>query len=142
MERLLADELRGRMDELPCLRVVMLGHSHGGVTVTSVTAALDETHGDRMLGVLIDRSAALYDRPASEMPVRTPLLNFFQTNEGWHGDFIGAPNVQNFDESAERAPLAPSEGGTGEGLVSHRTLDDAPATQSRAVDAIIEWASR
>jgi hypothetical protein len=140
MEQWLAHDLRARLDALPCLRVVMIGHSHGGTTVTSVTAALDGAYAARLYGVLIDRTVALYDRPAAEYPSRTPLLNIFQTNEGWHGDGADLPNVTNADESKEEAPIAPSDGG-GEGpaLVSHKTLDDSPAVQQLIEDAVMAW---
>lgn len=139
MEVWIAAQTGGRLAAQRCLRAVLIGHSHGGATVTSVTAALDATYGDRMLGVLIDRTVALYDRPASEMPVRTPLLNFYQLNEGWHGVPLDAPNVQNFDESLERAPIAPSDGGGGLAIVSHKTLDDATAVQARIVEGVLAW---
>lgn len=143
MEQWLAREIGVRMEAAPCLRAVLIGHSHGGATVTSVTATLDAAYGRRLLGVLIDRTTALYDRPATEMPSRTPILNFFQLNEGWHGVPLDAPNVTNYDESGRRAPVAPSDGGGPTlALVSHKTLDDAPEVQSRAVGEILAWAAR
>lgn len=139
LERLLIDYIAVRLDALPCARALLMGHSHGGVTVTSVTAALDDRFADRMLGVVVDRSIALYDRPADDMPVRTPLLNVFQTNEGWHGVHLDAPNVINVDESSETAPIAPNDGGGGPARVTHRSLDDSPGVQSRIFDVIRFW---
>jgi hypothetical protein len=124
---------------MPCLRAVLLGHSHGGVTVTSVGAAIEERYPGRLFGVLIDRTIALYDRPADEMPASMPLLNLYQLNEGWHGVALDLPNVTNVDESGERAPVAPSDGGGGPALVSHKTLDDAPDVQRRVVHAVMAW---
>ncbi|MHB8377009.1 MAG: alpha/beta fold hydrolase [Dehalococcoidia bacterium] len=140
MEQWIEHDVARRLDALPCLRVALIGHSHGGVTVTSVTAALDGRYAGRMFGVMLDRTTALYDRPATEMPVKTPLLNVYQTNEGWHGVPIDQPNVMNVDASREVAPIAPSDGGGGPALVSHKTLDDAPAVQRRVVDAVMAWA--
>ncbi len=142
MERWIAAELRARLSAAPCLRAVMIGHSHGGSTVTSVLAALDAAYGARMLGVLIDRTVVLYDRPAAEIPASAQLLNFFQTNEGWHGERIDAPNVVNFDESGEVAPVAPSDGGGGAAVVTHKTLDDSIGVQMRVAEAVMAWASR
>ncbi len=139
MEQWLESNLSQVLDNYPCLRAVLIGNSHGGVTVTSVTEVLDAEYGDRMFGVMLDRTIALYDRAATEMPERTPLLNLFQTNEGWHGDFIDAPNVTNVDASAERAPIAPSDGGGGVTMVTHKTLDDSPPVQRLVEDAIIDW---
>ncbi len=141
MEQWIERVLGARLDAMPCLRAVLIGHSHGGVTVTSVTAALDGRYARRMFGVLIDRTTVLYDRPAAEMPWHTPLLNIYQLNEGWHGMPIEQPNVTNIDASEELAPIAPSDGGgPGPALVSHKTLDDAPAVQQRVEDAVIAWA--
>jgi hypothetical protein len=36
-EEWIEHEVSNRLDDMPCLRAVMIGHSHGGVTVTSVT---------------------------------------------------------------------------------------------------------
>jgi len=141
LEEWLIADVRAELESLPCLRVVILGHSHGGATVTQVTSALDGAYGDRMLGVLVDRTIALYDRPVDAWPSRTRILNYFQTNEGWHGVPVDLPNVMNIDESAETAPV-PSLGGDGPvGIVDHTTLDDAPATQQRIVDAVMGWLS-
>jgi hypothetical protein len=136
MERWITNEVRQRMDANPCLRVALIGHSHGGVTVTTVAAVLDATYGDRILAVAIDRTIALYDRPAEELPARARILNIFQLNEGWHGVPIDVPNVTNVDESDEVAPIAPSDGGGADALVSHKTLDDARAVQSRIIEDV------
>jgi hypothetical protein len=139
MEEWLTRDITNRLEALPCLRAVLIGHSHGGVTVTSVAAALDGAYAGRVFGVLIDRTTALYDRDATEMPLTIPLLNVFQVNEGWHGSDIDQANITNIDDSAERAPVAPSDGGGGLALVSHKTLDDAPRVQQQIEDAVMAW---
>jgi hypothetical protein len=139
MEHWLEHYLDGRLSSTPCLRVVIVGHSHGGVTVTSVTAALDDQYASRMLGVLVDRSAALYDRIARELPSRTVLLNIYQLNEGWHGVPLNRANAVDVDESSARAPIAPSDGGGGLALVSHKTLDDSAEVQQRIEDGVMAW---
>lgn len=138
-EAWLENEIARRLDAMPCLRAVLIGHSHGGVTVTAVTAVLDGNYAGRVYGVLIDRTNILYDRAANELPESIPLLNVFQTNEGWHGNAYGRANITNVDESVERAPIAPSDGGGGLALVSHKTLDDAIAVQQRIVAAVMAW---
>ncbi len=142
MERWVTHYLAGRLDAMPCLRAVLIGHSHGGVTVTSVAAVLEGRYGGRMFGVLLDRTTALYDRNASEFPSRTRALNVYQLNEGWHGYRLDLPNFVNDDASAARAPIAPSDGGGAPALVSHKTLDDSPAVQQRIEDAVMDWAMR
>jgi hypothetical protein len=142
MERWIERYLAAALRDMPCLRAVVIGHSHGGVIVTAATATLDEQFGDRMFGVLVDRTDTLYDRHATEMPSVTPLINFFQMNEGWHGVSLGLPNVTDIDASTVRAPVAPSDGGGGLALVSHKTLDDAPAAQQGIVDSVMAWLQR
>ncbi len=139
MERWLAHDVARRLDDTPCLRAVIIGHSHGAVTVTSVTAALDGRYAARLLGVLLDRTTALYDRNARELPSRTRVLNFYQLNEGWHGVPLGQPNIVDVDASAARAPIAASDGGGGLALVSHKTVDDATAVQRAIEDAVMWW---
>jgi hypothetical protein len=139
MEALLAAEIARRLDAMPCLRAAILGHSHGGATVTAVTAALDTAYADRVLGVVIDRTTVLYDRADTEYPATTKLLNVFQTNEGWHGVPIDLPNVYNIDQSYERAPVALSDGGGGLALVGHKTLDDSTGVQRLIADAVANW---
>jgi hypothetical protein len=139
MERFLTAELARQLDVLPCLRAVIVGHSHGGATVTAVTAALDGDYNQRLFGVLIDRSTVLYDRNETEFPLRTKILNVFQLNEGWHGEPLSLANVYNVDQSYERAPIALSDGGGGFALVSHKTLDDAPGVQRLIADAVMTW---
>lgn len=132
-------EIARRLDALPCLRAVLIGHSHGGVTVTAAATVLEDRYAGRIFGVLIDRTDILYDREAAELPAVIPLLNVFQTNEGWHGNVYEQTNITNVDESGERAPVAPSDGGGGLALVSHKTLDDAAAVQERIVTAVMSW---
>jgi hypothetical protein len=139
MEQWVTHYVAQRLATVPCMRATLVGHSHGGVTVTSVTAALDADYGRRLLGVIIDRTTALYDRPAAEYPSTTTILNVYQTNEGWHGEPLRGANVINDDESAARAPVALSDGGGGQALVGHKTLDDSPGVQRRIEDAVMIW---
>lgn len=142
MERWLTLRLRERMAAMPCLRVVLIGHSHGGVTVTSAAAALeasDAATAPRILGVLIDRTDALYDRHPTELPTRVILFNVYQLNEGWHGVALGIPNAVESDESGAYAPVAQSDGGGGMARVGHKTLDDAPEVQQKVADGVLAW---
>jgi hypothetical protein len=131
--------LQRLLEEVPCARAIIIGHSHGGVTATAVATYLDEAYADRLLAVVIDRTAVLYDRIAPEMPARTRVINFYQLNEGWHGFPIDLPNVENIDRSADRAPVAPSDGGGAPAIVSHKTLDDSPEVQRMAVEMAVAW---
>ena len=150
MEEWIAHYVARRLDALPCLRAVIIGHSHGGVTVSSVTAALDASYASRLYGVLLDRSVALYDRFATEFPAAAPLLNVYQTDEGWHGEYLPMPNVTNLDETGQLGPIAPSDANyrgisfeeAARALVpiTHKTIDDSPPVQQHVIDAVIRWA--
>jgi pimeloyl-ACP methyl ester carboxylesterase len=139
LEQFLARQVSARLDAVPCLRAVLVGHSHGGATVTAVSAALDAAYADRVFGVLIDRTTALYDRPETEYPAQINLLNVFQLNEGWHGIALNRPNVYDIDQSYEFAPKALSDGGGGLVPVSHKTLDDSTGVQRIIADAVLTW---
>jgi hypothetical protein len=139
LERFLAREIRRQLDGIPCLRAVIIGHSHGGATVTAVTAALDDAYAARVFGVLIDRTTSLYDRPETEYPSKTKLLNVYQLNEGWHGVPLSMENVYDLDQSYELAPRALSDGGGGLAPVSHKTLDDSAGVQRIIADAVMTW---
>jgi hypothetical protein len=137
MEQWLSLQVSRRLEAVPCMRAVLMGHSHGGVTVGSVTAALDARFSDRMFGVLLDRTDKLYDRTTDLMPALTPILNVYQLNEGWHGAPIGQANVTNVDVSDAVAPSDPDRPGSPSARVTHPTMDYAPAVQSVVVDAAV-----
>ena len=139
MEQWLAADLRRRLDATPCLRAVLIGHSHGAVVATSVMAALENRFAGRMYGVLLDRSLLYYDRQATELPRRAALLDIFQRNEGWHGEPINSPNAINIDASAEVAPREPRDGPLPIVAVAHSTLDDSTGVQREIVDLVGNW---
>jgi hypothetical protein len=142
MEAWLAHSLARRLDATPCLRAAVLGHSHGGVTVTSVLAEIERAYPGRLYGVLLDRSVALYDRVPDEFPAETPVLNVFQENEGWHGIPLGLPNVEDLDQSAALPawPLGEGDHGPPAPPVTHLNLDDAPGVRGEIVERVVTWA--
>ena len=142
LELMLADYVANRLTLVPCARAALIGHSHGGVTVSTVATILDDRFPDRLYGILVDRTNVIYDRPAENFPTHVPLLNVFQTNEGWHGSAIELPNITNQDFSLETAPIAPADGGGGTATVTHRSLDDSAAVQQRIVDAVLTFATQ
>jgi hypothetical protein len=139
MEQWLEVQLRRRLESSACLRAVLFGHSHGGVTATSVMATLESRFPARLYGVILDRSIALYDRAARELPLEAPLLNVYQLNEGWHGVPIDQPNVVNIDQSSQVAPVEPRSGPEPVGRVTHTNLDDSLAVQTGIVTRVMEW---
>ncbi len=140
MEQWIAHEVESRLTALPCLRAVLIGHSHGGVIVTAAMYALEDRFASRMYGVALDRSLALYDHPATQLPKVAPLLNVFQLNEGWHGIPLDQPNITNADASWAAAPFRPWVSPQPLATVTHLTLDDSPAVQQGIVDRVMAWA--
>src|SRR3989304_3379904 len=51
MERFIANEVARRLEEMPCLRAILIGHSHGGANVTAVTAALADLYAPPIFAV-------------------------------------------------------------------------------------------
>ena len=141
MEQWIGHELAARLDAMPCLRAVLIGHSHGGVILTSAMAALEDRFASRMYGVLLDRSLALYDHPATQLPRVAPILNVFQLSEGWHGEPFDQPNIINADASWATAPVQPPTPDHQVATVTHLTLDDSPAVQRGIVDRVMAWAA-
>jgi pimeloyl-ACP methyl ester carboxylesterase len=139
LEQWLTHDLGRRLDAAPCLRVVLAGHSHGAVVITTVLAALENTYADRVYGVLLDRSLLYYDHEATAFPQQALVLNVFQTNEGWHGESLDSPNVINLDMSGSTAPREPREGPEPIMAVAHSTLDDSLAVQSAIVSHVAAW---
>jgi hypothetical protein len=125
--------LTERLTREPCLQVILLGHSHGGATVTAVASQLEAAgFADRLLlSVLIDRSTALYAGDAASLPKQSPVVNFYlpagasREEEGPPGAPINQPNVENIDSSLMQAPEHGEEGGDLV-QVSHSTLDNSP----------------
>ncbi len=137
-ERWLEVTLGARLEASPCTRAVLIGHSYGAVTATSVAAALEMRFPDQVAVVAVDRATQLYGRPKPPMPVRVPVLNIFQRNEGWHGMPIWGANVVNVDASSAVAPVDGAMGGPLR-TVWHANLDDAQVVRDRAVGAILTW---
>lgn len=138
MERWLRRALVLRLEAFPCLRAVLVGHSHGGALVGSIAASVERPFPDRLFVVAIDRTVVLFDHADVPLPLSTPLLNVFQTVDGWHGDALPGANVENIDATDA---WAPERGHLGGDMVpvNHNTLDDAPAVQRRIVAAVQEW---
>lgn len=139
MEEWVAADLARRLTATPCLRVIVIGHSHGAVVVTTVAARLELEYGERVFGVLLDRSLLYYDHMTDELPVIAPILNVFQENDGWHGEALASPNAVDLDVSGEQAPREPREGPLPIVQVAHSTLDDSPAVQQVILDRVGEW---
>lgn len=138
METWLVHAVGTLLDQYPCLHAVLIGHSHGAVTSDVVAARLEGAYGERILGsVSIDRIDDLYFGDTQSRPASTAVLNIHESNDQVvHGDPRNAPNVENWDASAELAPVDGEEGGE-RVPVSHSTIDNGDGVRDRIVDWIL-----
>jgi len=121
--------LEAQFEHQPCLRVAMLGHSHGGATVTAIASNLEaDGFADKVLNVfLIDRVVDGYTG-TDVLPETVPIVNFFldESSGGFfHGAPIDGPNVENVEMTGA---LAPEHGQDGGELVPaiHTNIDNSP----------------
>ena len=134
--------MKAQLRLAPCLRIVLLGHSHGGASVTALAAALEEAGlGDKVLVTIpIDRVAALYGGNREAMPQDVPVFNVYQQSEGpFTGRAINQPNVENWDASEEQGPANGQEGGRLTDL-NHLNIDNSEAILERIRDRVL-WAA-
>jgi len=139
MEEWTTNAVRVYFERYPCLRAVLVGHSHGAVTVDVIASRLEGAYEGRIIAaVKIDRVDVLYDGDTQSRPSRVYVLNIYEANDGL---LSGAPedsaNIENWDASAETAPEHGQDGG-GEKPVNHTTIDNSKAIRERIVDEVME----
>lgn len=140
MEDWLTNAVRVHLDRYPCLRVVLVGFSHGGVTAEVVAGRLEAQYPQRIAAtVVLDRVEEFYNGDVATLPVASPLINVFQRNDGFAGDPVDGANVENIDASAEEAPRDGHDGGPME-PIRHVTLDNAESVRERIVHEVMERA--
>lgn len=139
MEQWLTHAVRVYLERFSCLRVALLGHSHGAVTADVVGAALEDDYGQRIIAVVtVDRIEALHRGDVQSRPNLVPVFNIFETNDPTlRGTPYDSPNVENWDASGEEGP---SEGDKGGDMkpVNHTTIDNAAPVRERIVEEVFE----
>jgi hypothetical protein len=140
MEQWVANVVRVYSQRFPCLRTVLVGHSHGGVLVEAVASRIEGELGDRMIAVaVVDRVEAHYAGDIASRPQQVPVFHIFETNDA--GFITGppgtTPNFENWDASAEVAPESGDEGGD-DMPVNHTTIDNSESVRQRIVDEVME----
>lgn len=137
MEEWLVNAATVHLERFPCLELVTVGFSHGGVTAEVMATRLEAAYGDRILAtVVLDRVDEFYNGDLASMPATSLLINVFQTSDGFAGDRVNAPNVLNFDASGEFAPRDGHEGGPME-PVRHVTLDNSKSVRQWIVNVVL-----
>lgn len=117
-----------RLRAQPCLKVVILGHSHGGTLATAVASRLEQNGqgGQILVTVLIDRVTFLYFGDTASIPQSSPVFNVHLPAPGQDiaGHEIDQANVENLDASGMMAPERGELGGP-LAAVNHTTIDNS-----------------
>lgn len=138
MEDWMTHVVRVYLDRFPCLRVLLLGHSHGAVTVDVVAARLESTYGARMIEVVdVDRVETLYIGDKASRPRTTRVFNIYETNDKvLPGAPYDAPNGANWDASNELAPGDGQDGGPST-KATHSTIDNSKPVRNAIVGEVM-----
>lgn len=139
MEDWLTHAMQVYLDRFPCVDAVLVGFSHGGVTVDVVAARLEAAYATRLIAVVdVDRINESYGGDLTSWPQTVPVLNVFQRNEvGLSGVTIEAANVVNWDASGEEGPKNGQDGGPLE-PVRHTTLDNSASVREWIVNQVMQ----
>lgn len=138
MEDWLTHAVRVYLQRYPCLRAVLLGHSHGAVSAEVVVARLEQEFADRIaLVVDIDRVTELYNGTTDQRPSIVPVFNIYELNDFPRGAPFDAPNVENWDASDVPGPEHGEKGGK---LVpvTHTTIDNSDAIHDRILQEVLK----
>ncbi len=135
MEEWLTHAVAVYLDRYPCLRVLLLGHSHGAVTVDVVASRLEGRYASRIIEVVeVDRVTALYTGDTQARPRQVRAFNIYEHNGGvLQGAAYDSPNAENWDASGEQAPKDGDKGGPLQ-PVNHTTIDNSKSVKQRIIE--------
>jgi len=138
MEQWLTHAVQVYLDRYPCIRILLLGHSHGAVTADVVASHLESFYASRIIEVVdVDRVDVLYTGDTLSRPKRAHVFNIYEHNPGaLQGAPYDAPNVENWDASGEQAPRDGDRGGP-LAPVDHTTIDNSVSVKQRIVDDVM-----
>lgn len=130
MEEWMTHAVRVYLDRFPCLRVLLLGHSHGAITADVIASRLEREYSARIIQVVdVDRVETLYIGDTRSRPKQVRVFNIYEKNDAvLAGAPYDAPNVANWDASEEMAPRDGQDGGP---LMkaSHTTIDNSKSVR-------------
>ena len=141
MELWIAHATQTLLEAYPCLRVVIVGHSHGAIVADVAAAKLEATYADRFVEVVdLDRVEALYSGDTKTWPSRIPVFNVYETSDPkLHGEARDASNVTNWDATGEKGPKNGDKGGP-LAPVDHTTIDNSASVRARIIaDVLSHW---
>lgn len=130
MEDWISNAVRVYLERYSCIEAVLVGHSHGAITVDVAAARLEPQYASRLVGVVsVDRVELAYGGDVASRPAVAPVFEVYQTNDPLQATPRRAPNVETWDASAE---MAEADDGA-EKPVNHTTIDNSPGVRDRIV---------
>lgn len=139
MEQWMTNAVRVYFDRYPCIRAVLVGHSHGGVTVDVIAAHLEDRYAGRLIDVVeLDRSEYVYLGDVQSKPKLAHVLSIFETSSAILSGvpYTGAPNAELWDASGESGPEHGDKGGVLK-QVTHTTIDNSASVKRRIIDDVM-----
>ncbi len=139
MEQWMTNAVQIYFDRYPCIRAVLVGHSHGGVTVDVIAARLEDRYAARFIDVVeLDRVEFAYSGDTQSKPKLAHVLSIFETNSGMLNGvpYTGAPNAELWDASGESGPERGDKGGALKQVV-HTTIDNSASVKGRIIDDVM-----
>jgi hypothetical protein len=140
MEQWMTHAVQVYLDRYPCMRVLLVGHSHGAVTADVVASHLEGKYANRFIEVAdIDRVTALYTGNTTSRPTQVHVLNIYEQNPQGplHGSPYNSPNAENWDATSVQAPKNGDKGGS-LAPVNHTTIDNSKDVKQRIIDDAIK----
>ena len=138
MEEWMTHAVRVYLERFPCLRVLLLGHSHGAITADVIAARLESEYASRIAEVVdVDRVETLYIGDTASRPRAVRVFNVYETNDvALPGAAYDAPNVANWNASNE---MAPRDGKAGDPLIkaNHTTIDNSKSVRDAIVGEVM-----
>ena len=131
-------EKPGFLDRFACLRVLLLGHSHGAITADVIASRLEGEYSARIIQVVdVDRVETLYIGDVLSRPKQVRIFNIYEKNDAvLAGAPYDAPNVANWNASEEMAPRDGQDGGP---LIkaNHTTIDNSKSVRNAIVGEVM-----
>lgn len=134
MEQWMTHAIEVYLNQYPCMRALLIGHSNGAVTADVAAAKLEAQYAKRIIEVVdIDRSTVLYTGDTTSRPTQVHVFNIYESNSGvLNGAPYNSPNAENWNASGIQAPKNGDKGGP-LAQVNHTTIDNANDVKRRVI---------
>ena len=139
MEQWMTNAVKVYFDRYPCIRAVLLGYSHGGVTVDVMAAHLEGAYAGGFIDVVeLDRVEFGYVGDTQSKPAQAHVFSIFEKNSGILSGtpYTGASNAEVWDAGGEQAPERGDQGGALKPVI-HTTIDNSASVKQRIIDDVM-----